>query len=87
MHIDLSEHSSESYEPFELYKGLMLKLLHDSGFPKELQTDTLVANWAFIHGLAAVATMPGAGTAEEWERRLPGLLVSMRIAKPEERKK
>lgn len=85
IHIDLTENQSDSYKPFEIYKGLMLTLLDESAFPKELQMDTIIANWAFVHGLAAVATMPGAGPAEEWERKLPGLLCSMRITRPEER--
>jgi AcrR family transcriptional regulator len=87
MNFDLTNNPGSGFKPFEMYKSLMLKLFNDVGFPKELQMDTLVANWAFVHGLASVAIMPGVGSAEEWEKKLPGLLESMRIALPEERRK
>ena len=85
VHIDLSPDSSGDYRPYELYKRLVLTLLDKVDYPKALQNDTIIANWAFVHGIAAVAVMSAKPCGDEWERRIPWLLSSMRITRPEER--
>ena len=83
--IKLEPEPSNNYKPFELYKNLMLTLLDKVDYPKALQIDTLVANWAFVHGLAAFSVMFRKPYDDEWEQRIPSMLSSMRIVRPEER--
>lgn len=73
IHIDFSENSS-GYEPFNLYKNTMFRLFEKIDYPQELQTKTIITTWAFVHGLAAVAIIPGTGSIDEWEERVRDLL-------------
>lgn len=71
--IDFSQQES-GYEPFDFYRKTMFKLFENVGYPKELQTKTIISTWAFVHGLASVAIIRGTGSAMEWEERVPDLL-------------
>ena len=71
--IDFSEKPS-AYEPFNLYKNTMFRLFDRISYPQELRTNTIITTWAFVHGLASVAIMPGAGSVCEWEERVYDLL-------------
>ncbi len=73
IHIDMSE-NLEGYAPFALYKKLMLGLFDKIKYPSELRLNTIISHWAFVQGLASVATMPGSSSALEWEQRIPNLL-------------
>jgi len=73
IYIDITE-DSDGYAPFALYKKLMCGLFEYLGYPKERRLNTIIAHWAFVHGLASVAAMPGSGSVQEWEQRVPDLL-------------
>jgi len=71
--IDFSKNPS-GYEPFNLYKHTMFRLFDRINYPQELQTKTIISTWAFVHGLASVAIIPGTGTVREWEEKIYDLL-------------
>jgi len=71
--INFSKNPS-GYEPFNLYKNTMLRLFDEIDYPQELQTKTIITTWAFVHGLASIAIMPGTGSIVEWEERTYDLL-------------
>jgi len=85
--LSLFSESNNVYKPLEVYKTLVTKLLNQINFPNKLQTDTIVASWAFVHGLAAIAILSSKPYDEEFEQRIPLLLSSMRITLPNEREK
>jgi AcrR family transcriptional regulator len=73
--IDFTENNNE-YEPFVVYKNFMTGLFDEINYPNERRLNTIITHWAFVHGLASVATMPGSGSVEEWEKRVPDLLAN-----------
>lgn len=73
IYIDITENLG-GYAPFGLYKKLMFGLFDKMEYPSELRPNTIISHWAFVHGLASVATMSGSCSAEEWEQRIPDLL-------------
>jgi hypothetical protein len=62
------------YEPFAIYKRLMFRLFNLLEYPAELRLKTIISHWAFVHGLASVAVVPGSGSIEEWEQRVVDIL-------------
>jgi len=74
--IDLSfrEDGCENYAPFEIFKSLVKNLMDETGYPKERQKDTMIALWAFIHGIASLATMNNVFYDEDWESKISDLI-------------
>ena len=72
MQIDLSfnTNSGQNYAPFETFKKLSLSLMDKTAYPKERQKDAVIALWAFIHGIAALATMRNISYDEGWEEKI-----------------
>ena len=72
MQIDLSfnTNSGQNYAPFETFKRLALTLMEKTAYPKGRQKDAVIALWAFIHGIAALATMRSIRYDESWEDKI-----------------
>lgn len=77
--IDLTqrEGTTMNFRPFEIYRELVLSLLEKVGFPGEKRKDAVIATWSFVHGLTAVATMNQVQYDEDWEVKLPELLMML----------
>lgn len=69
--IDLSKEANEekNYKPFEIYKTLILSLLEKSDCPLEKPQDATISTWAFIHGIASLATMKNVCYDGKWEKQ------------------
>jgi len=61
---------SHNYAPFETFKGLALKLMDKTAYPKEKNKDAVIAIWSFIHGIASLATMKNVHYNENWEKKI-----------------
>lgn len=72
MQIDLSLQSkdAENYQPFEIYKKIVLSLLKKTALPKEKYKDAIIVIWAFIHGIASLATMKNVTYDEDWDEKI-----------------
>ncbi|MCL2497431.1 MAG: TetR/AcrR family transcriptional regulator [Symbiobacteriaceae bacterium] len=68
--LSFSEEVSHNYPPFETFKGLALKLMDKTAYPKEKKKDTVIALWSFIHGIASLATMKNVHYDENWEEKI-----------------
>jgi len=79
--VDFSD-NSEGYEPFVYYKETMFKLFNEVGYPKELWLKTIITHWAFVHGLASIASIPGSGDIADWEKRIPDLIINLYFLNP-----
>ena len=74
--IDLSfnDDNGENYAPFEIFKGLVESLIAKTNYPREKYKDTIIALWAFIHGITSLATMNNVYYDEDWENKITDLL-------------
>ena len=72
MQIDLSLTNDKglSYAPFETFKDIALMLMDTTDYPKRKQKDTVIALWAFIHGITSLATMKNVHYDEDWEQKI-----------------
>lgn len=74
--IDLSfnDDNSENYAPFVIFKGLVESLIAKADYPKARHKDTIIALWAFIHGITSLATMTNVYYDEDWESKITDFL-------------
>jgi len=61
-----------SYEPYDIFKSLAKELVVLKGYTPENGLRTLLAHWALMHGLAAIACMAGnePEEIEAWTREI-----------------
>jgi AcrR family transcriptional regulator len=80
MRIDLSfsGESTLNYKPFEIYKGIALKATEQAAFPEERKNDAIIALWAFIHGIASLATMKNVIYDEDWKSKIHDIICVLR---------
>ena len=41
--------------------------------PESVMQNKIIAMWAFVHGLSAIATMPNVEYDKDWETRIEGI--------------
>lgn len=63
--------------PFELFKFTAVKILKDYGLPEQKIKDRIIAMWALVHGLAAIATMKTIHYDEDWEIKIEDIINSL----------
>lgn len=68
--LNLSIPDEENYEPYIIYKNIVLSLLKNQNYSKDKEIDILIAIWSFIHGLSALATMKNIEYKEDWKEKL-----------------
>lgn len=59
----------ENYRPYMLYKTAVISILEQVHYPLEKQNDVVISLWAFIHGIASLATMSNV-RYENWEQKV-----------------
>jgi AcrR family transcriptional regulator len=57
---------SENYPPFELFKTITFTILNRLGLPVEGHLQALLAMWAAVHGLAAIAATGAVKYSGDW---------------------
>ena len=74
--IDLSmEDETNAFEPFQYYKEKAYVIYQREGFSEERIKYGIIAMWAKVHGIAAIASMKGINKDFEWEDVLDKILV------------
>ena len=74
--IDLSmDNEPNAFEPFQYYKDKAYSIYQNEGFGEERIKYGIIAMWAKVHGLAAIASMQGIHKDFEWEDVLDKILV------------
>jgi len=71
---DISVGDGHEYEPYDFYTLFMQKLFDNINYPQERRLKTVIAQWAMIHGLAAIAAMTVPEQLDLWEERVPDML-------------
>lgn len=64
-----------AFEPFQYYKDKAYSIYQNEGFCEERIKYGIIAMWAKVHGLAAIASMQGIHKDFEWEDVLDKILV------------
>ena len=77
INLDIDSSSSENYKPFVIYKEQILKLLESSDMPDDKKQDCIVALFAYIHGLASLATMKNVHYGMDWKSKLEDLISTL----------
>lgn len=62
------------FPPFELLKELHFRILRQYGLTDEKIKDAVIAAWATVHGLAAIATMKGISFDGNWEDKVEDII-------------
>ena len=74
--INLSmEDETSAFEPFQYYKEKAYMIYQGEGFSEERIKYGIIAMWAKVHGIAAIASMKGINKDFEWEDVLDKILV------------
>lgn len=74
--IDLSMgNEPNAFEPFQYYKEKAYTIYKNEGFSEERIKYGIIAMWAKVHGIAAIASMQGVNRDFEWEDVLDKILV------------
>jgi len=71
------------YEPYDFFVGFIQKMFDDMNYPQELRKKTAYAQWAMIHGLAAIAAMSNPDAIHIWEEHVPDMLSKNYMIFPE----
>lgn len=79
--VDFSQDAGEGYRPFQIYKNQVLKRLANMDLTPEKKQDCVIALFAYVHGLTALATMPNAKYNAGWENKLEDLITTLGISR------
>lgn len=76
LRIDLSGNSeADDFEPFRYYRQKAYLVYQSAGLSEERIKYGIIAMWAKVHGLAAIASMKGVSKDFEWDDALANILV------------
>ena len=68
--LSLAIPDDRNYKPYVIYKNVLCKLLGQTHYSKEEQNNIIITIWAFIHGVASLATMSNVSCNEDWKRKV-----------------
>lgn len=72
--LDIDSKEQDNYKPFVIYKAQVLQLLQYSDMTSEKKEDFVIALFAYVHGLTALATMKNVHYSKKWEDKLSDLI-------------
>ena len=76
MKINLStKNSAEDFLPFQYFKEKAYSVYRNKNFSENRIKYGVIAMWAKVHGIAAIASMKGIEKGFEWEDVLEKILV------------
>ena len=56
-HAGIEAGNGQEYEPYDFFRGFILKLLETTDYPKETWPQIFYAQWAMMHGLASIGIL------------------------------
>lgn len=79
--IDLSLNSSNETEnqPLAILQNTAVSVFHKAGLPEEMIQNKVIAMWALVHGLSAIATMPHVKYDGNWEMNIEEIITSISV--------
>ncbi len=88
--IKLSLDNADTNEnpPLAVLQKTAIPVFRKAKLPEKIIQDKIIAMWALVHGLAAIAIMPNIEYDDNWERRIEEIMKSIsipyQIQEPEE---
>ena len=79
--VDFSQDAGKGYRPFQIYRNQVLKRLANTDLTPEKKQDCVIALFAYVHGLTALATMPNAKYNAGLENKLEDLITTLGISR------
>lgn len=79
--VDFSPEAEAGYKPFQIYKEQVLKRLEHTDLALEKKQDCVISLFAYVHGLAALVTMPNAKYGLGWENKLEDLIMTLGVSR------
>lgn len=73
VNLSLDDDSSNNFPPYELMKSITAEIM-GSHMPKDKLEDAIIAMWAAVHGLAAIATMKNVRYDKRWEDKIVDII-------------
>ena len=75
VNLKMEDDGANNYPPFELLRQTTFRILKKMGMPTNKIKDAVISEWATVHGLAAIATMPGISYDYNWEQKIEDIIV------------
>lgn len=79
--VEISLDKTGNNPPFELLKTTAKKYFLKLNMSETEIENTVVAMWALVHGLSAIATMPNVENNQAWESRIDGIIRTLGVSK------
>lgn len=83
--INLSLNGSDENMPIGILKKAAVNILGKAGMPQEVIQNKIIAMWALVQGLSAIATMPGVEYDGDWELHIEEVIKSVTVYNREEK--
>lgn len=65
--------------PFEILRTAAIQMFSKVGMPEKMIENKIIAMWALVQGLSAIATMPNVLLDDNWEARTEDIIKSISI--------
>lgn len=81
IHIKLSLNNADTNEnpPLAILQKTAASIFHKANLPEKVIQDKIIAMWAFVHGLASIATMPNIEYDDNWETKIEEIIKSIAV--------
>lgn len=65
--------------PLKILKQIATQTFHKIDMPESVMQNKIIAMWALVHGLSAIATMPNVEYDKDWETRIEEIIQSLDV--------
>ena len=65
--------------PLKILKQIATQTFRKSDMPESVMQNKIIAMWALVHGLSAIATMPNVEYDKDWETRIEEIIQSLDV--------
>ena len=63
--------------PLKILKQIATQTFRKIDMPESVMQNKIIAMWALVHGLSAIATMPNVEYDKDWETRIEEIIQSL----------
>lgn len=77
--LSLSNADTDENPPLAILQKTAARVFRKVNLPEKTIQDKIIAMWALVHGLAAIATMPNVEYDDNWETRIEEIIKSISL--------
>jgi AcrR family transcriptional regulator len=74
INLALDDDDADNFPPFQLFKTKAVPIMTDLGMTEAQTEDAIIAMWATVHGLAAIATMKNVHYNKDWAAKIEDII-------------